>query len=455
MLKFFGRTTRLNARFGLLILLLILVVSALFFFNKVLLPFMLAIFLAFLLSPVIDWVNSRTIAKRHIPRGVGIMGVYVVILGLVVLSGFYLVPRFYMEFKGIVKTLPNALHEVEKNIIAPAEQGFNTLLSEFVGIPVLNGGNGGSEANGANENTGEDSVNTQNSAQNPVQGEGSTPQNGTSIASSSLEPILDNYTFIVRRHSDDNFEIIPKRREFESKDTNRSSFRFDQQITQFYRQFSTGFEENFVDFVKLGREAISKVVGSVFTLFLVLMISGFLLVDPKRVSEFNLSLVPSQYQESYGDWLRKLDRGLSGVVRGQAVICLVNGVLTGIGIAILGVPYVATLSVIAAIFSLIPIFGVLISTVPIVLMAMTVSFTTAALSIGWILLIHFFEGNFLNPKILGDSARIHPVLIVFALVVGQHFGGVLGALLAVPLFSLIQNSFLFLKLKAESLEKTG
>ena len=134
------------------------------------------------------------------------------------------------------------------------------------------------------------------------------------------------------------------------------------------------------------------------------------------------------------------------------MICLINGVLTGIGIAILGVPFVVTLSVIAAVFSLIPIFGVLISTIPILLMALTVSLTTASLALGWILIIHFLEGNFLNPKILGDSARIHPVLIVFALLVGEHFAGVLGALLAVPIFSLIQNSFLFLKHKAEGLD---
>jgi predicted PurR-regulated permease PerM len=106
--------------------------------------------------------------------------------------------------------------------------------------------------------------------------------------------------------------------------------------------------------------------------------------------------------------------------------------------------------VLAAVFSLIPIFGVLISTIPILLMALTVSFTTVLLALGWILAIHFLEGNFLNPKILGDSSKIHPVLIVFALVVGEHFFGVMGALLAVPIFSLLQNSFLFIKHKAET-----
>ena len=88
-------------------------------------------------------------------------------------------------------------------------------------------------------------------------------------------------------------------------------------------------------------------------------------------------------------------------------------------------------------------------------MALTVSFGTAVLALLWILAIHFLEGNFLNPKIMGDSAKIHPVLIIFALVVGEYVGGIFGALLAVPVFSLLQTSFLFLKSLAEQAEATS
>jgi predicted PurR-regulated permease PerM len=59
--------------------------------------------------------------------------------------------------------------------------------------------------------------------------------------------------------------------------------------------------------------------------------------------------------------------------------------------------------------------------------------------------IHFVEANLLNPKILGDSAKIHPVVIVFALLAGEHGFGLIGALLAVPTASIVQSLFLFLK----------
>ena len=63
----------------------------------------------------------------------------------------------------------------------------------------------------------------------------------------------------------------------------------------------------------------------------------------------------------------------------------------------------------------------------------------------WILLIHFIEANFLNPKIIGTSAKIHPALVVFALLVGEHSFGLVGALLAVPIASMIQTVFLFVR----------
>src|SRR5690606_26759634 len=60
----------------------------------------------------------------------------------------------------------------------------------------------------------------------------------------------------------------------------------------------------------------------------------------------------------------------------------------------------------------------------------------------WIIGIHQLEANFLNPKIIGDAAKIHPFLVVFALLVGEHFFGLSGALLAVPVLSIVQSLFL-------------
>ncbi|MHC4410320.1 MAG: AI-2E family transporter, partial [Planctomycetota bacterium] len=67
-----------------------------------------------------------------------------------------------------------------------------------------------------------------------------------------------------------------------------------------------------------------------------------------------------------------------------------------------------------------------------------------------ILLIHFIEANFLNPKIMGSASKIHPVVIIFALLAGEHAYGIVGALLAVPTASIVQSGFTFFVLDRQA-----
>ena len=148
------------------------------------------------------------------------------------------------------------------------------------------------------------------------------------------------------------------------------------------------------------------------------------------------------------------------MIRGQLVICLINGVLTYIGLMVFDVKYELILAVVAAVMSLIPIFGSILSTVPIVLAALVsadvgIDIARAIFITLWIIGIHFIEANILNPKIIGTAAKIHPVLVIFALVLGEHSYGLVGALLAVPVASIVQVLFLYFRKKAWRGEPSG
>jgi predicted PurR-regulated permease PerM len=149
------------------------------------------------------------------------------------------------------------------------------------------------------------------------------------------------------------------------------------------------------------------------------------------------SLIPQKYGSDYAELLRELNDGLSGVVRGQLAICLVNGVLSFIGFLIFIPKYAFVMAMLAGVMSLIPIFGTIISSIPVVLVGLTVSFGTGVAVFLWILGIHFIEGNFLNPKIIGTAAKINPVIVIFVLIAGEHGFGIPGALLAVPVASVV------------------
>ena len=79
---------------------------------------------------------------------------------------------------------------------------------------------------------------------------------------------------------------------------------------------------------------------------------------------------------------------------------------------------------------------------PAVLLSFQVGWWTAVWVVVWIVLIHQIEANVLNPKIMGDAAEVHPVLVILALLAGEHLFGVAGALLAVPVLSITQSLFL-------------
>jgi len=111
----------------------------------------------------------------------------------------------------------------------------------------------------------------------------------------------------------------------------------------------------------------------------------------------------------------------------------VNTVLTLIGLLLLKIPLVAMLSVVVFVCSFVPVLGVLISTTPIVLVALNAGgFSLSLAAIGLVILIHVIEAYVLNPMIYGRHLKLNPVLTLIILYVGYHAIGLWGMLLGVP-----------------------
>lgn len=184
-------------------------------------------------------------------------------------------------------------------------------------------------------------------------------------------------------------------------------------------------------------------IQALLTIILTFMVAAFMSIDLHRFVGFFRDLLPSDFRADYDDLLRRVDRGLSGVVRGQLMICVVNGILTYIGLFFLDIKFSVMLALLAGVLSLVPVFGTVISTIPIVLVGLMSGFWVAFLAFVWIMFIHFVEANILNPQIIGTSAHIHPVIVIFALLAGQSAFGLVGALLAVPAASILLEVFKF------------
>lgn len=417
MLKFLGH----RGRTIVILILLATMLGIVLFLNKILFPFLLASFLAYVLAPVIENLHQRKIRSHSISRGLAVLLVYFVILIVLIGGGSYVVPNVSAEMGHMIQELPKAVTKVSKEWGPVFDEKIRDITSLFPEpeiiepLPVI---------------------------------ENNEPQSKTTVIqkeNGELVKILDGYTYEIRGLDSDRIEIVPHRkigRESGVEENEQVPLDINTQISILAEEGMNRLKADMVRFLGFGRQLITKVVGSVFTLFLTFMVAAFILVDTERILSFWRSLVPKKYHLRYNDLLKSLDRGLNGVVRGQLMICLINGILTFIGLLMIGVPFAFTLGLVAMVFSLIPIFGTILSSIPIVIMGLTISLGTGLLALAWILLIHFIEGNFLNPNIMGTSAQIHPAIIVFVLVTGEHMAGIAGALLAVPVYSILQTFFL-------------
>jgi len=207
--------------------------------------------------------------------------------------------------------------------------------------------------------------------------------------------------------------------------------------------------EHLGDIVTVSRNIVTSLVAGVFMMFFMLMVAAFFSIDAQAIVRYFLSLVPVEYAADARLLLERIDRSLSGVVRGQVTICVVNGLLTGIGLVVFGVKFAFLLATVATVFSLIPIFGTILSSVPIVVIALADGFQKGLAILLWIIGIHALEAYFLNPKIMGSAARIHPIIVAFSLIAGEKLFGLVGALFAVPVASIVVACFDYARIKAQ------
>lgn len=125
---------------------------------------------------------------------------------------------------------------------------------------------------------------------------------------------------------------------------------------------------------------------------------------------------------------------LGNVFQAQILVATANAVLTFFGLLLLSIPHVALLTIFVWILGLIPVIGVIISTIPIALLCLVEGGVGLMLkSIVLILAIHLVEAYILNPRIHGAVLKVHPVFMLVIIFLGEHFAGIFGIFLGIPL----------------------
>jgi predicted PurR-regulated permease PerM len=179
-----------------------------------------------------------------------------------------------------------------------------------------------------------------------------------------------------------------------------------------------------------------SILGSVVLFLIVIVNAIFMASNPGPLVRGLLALFPSEQQPRVSRTLERVRSSWLAWIGGVVADGLVLGLLLWIGLTIVGVQFALTFAVLAALLTVIPNYGSIISAIPPILFALQDSPTKALLVLVVFLVVNQFEGNVLYPLIMSRAVNIHPAVLAIGVIVMAALFGVIGLFVSVPLLSL-------------------
>lgn len=307
------------------ILIIGVAIAFLWFVKEIVVMLVLAVLLAALIEPSVNWLH-----RRKIPRSIGVIGIYVILFAAVVVSLILIIPPFIEQLTQLSKNF--------SDISASITNSVNRLVA--IG----------------------------------------------------------------------------------------AQYGFSQGVTTALTSIQTGVN----GFISGIFDSISGLVGGIATFVLVLVLAFYIVIEEDVWRRLFRRLAPDEYQPYLAQMFTKMQNKMGAWLRGQLLLMLVIGVVSYIGLLILGVPYALVLALFAGLMEMVPYAGPTISAIPAVLIGFAVSPIKAAMILILYVVIQQMENTFLVPKIMQKVTGLNPVVSIIALLVGFKVGGVPGAMLSIP-----------------------
>ncbi|MGB7394724.1 MAG: AI-2E family transporter [Pricia sp.] len=185
------------------------------------------------------------------------------------------------------------------------------------------------------------------------------------------------------------------------------------------------------------KQLFGSLGGMLSTIYIVMFLGVFFMVNPHTYLRGIVVLFPKTKRERADEVLKVMGNTLQKWLLGKLLSMAIVGVLTGIGLSLLGVPLALTLAIFAALISFIPNFGPLLALIPAFLLAFMASPMTALYVVLLYIAVQAVESNLLTPLIQKKMIALPMAMVLIAQVVLGLFTGVLGIILAVPLIAVI------------------
>jgi predicted PurR-regulated permease PerM len=193
-------------------------------------------------------------------------------------------------------------------------------------------------------------------------------------------------------------------------------------------------------------ELVFGVIERLILLLIYLVVTFYLLLQADQLAEALYGLIPAPYRAEIRELGRSIDRVLGAYIRSQLLLIVLMAVLTYIPLTLLGVKYALVLAIATGFLEIIPFVGPYTAAGSAMLVSLLQTTTpfgwpnwVLALVIGIIyLVLRQMEDHLIIPNLVGHIVKLHPILVIFAILAGGHLGGAMGLLISVPLAATVR-----------------
>jgi predicted PurR-regulated permease PerM len=220
-------------------------------------------------------------------------------------------------------------------------------------------------------------------------------------------------------------------------------------LSRFFKgdsDLATRLSEYLNDAIAWVTNSMSNLIGVISSIVVVIatlpIILYYMLKDGHKLSPILQSLIPKKYRKEGQDMLKDIDSALSSFIVTRVLLNVVLGIILYIGFLIIGLPYSLLLALISIPLNFIPYVGSLLAAVPVLIVGFIESPTMALWALIIIVIAQQIQDNVLSPIIYGKSLDVHPLTTVVLVLVGGDFYGIIGVLIALPVYMIIKIIFL-------------
>ena len=216
-------------------------------------------------------------------------------------------------------------------------------------------------------------------------------------------------------------------------------------VTKMVDDFKTIDLKKYINIETISQYAQGAInfASGIFNFFVAIIVSVYVLLERKEILSFAKKITSAIFEknvyENISYYFGKTNEVFFKFLASQLLDAIVVGILSSVAMSLMNVKYAVLLGFMIGLFNMIPYFGAIIA----VIIAIIITLLTGGLSQAiWlavvIIILQQIDANIINPKIVGESLKISPILVMFAVTVGGAYFGVLGMFLAVPIIAVVK-----------------